>query len=250
MLGARRHVGCHGAAAGHMSPHPRPTWRRARVRADRALSLVVRGAVLARRARFPIPLSNRACDLPAHGLPMVFRTWLRGSRIADGPTEAMEAVALKPFPGPGAGLAGRQVSALPLDEQAAEPVDDVSVQGIEHAGGVAGSKVGAPAPQDRVDRRDRLADVGVAVVPAGPGLDLLAQPLLGSLAGPALEVIAADAALQEPTRHTGMEVAAQEVEARPTVAQVNDLRLVRMQLEAELGQDRSRPNQRRRGLTA
>ena len=127
-------------------------------------------------------------------------------------------MALKPLPSPCAGLARRQMATLPLDQQAAEPVDDVPVQGIEHTGGVAGAKVGAPATQDRVDHRDRLADISVAAVPTGVGLDLLAQPLLGSLRWPALEVIAADAALQKPTRHTGMEVAAQEVEALPTIA--------------------------------
>ena len=45
--------------------------------------LVVRGAG-ARRPCFPIPLSIRACGFPAHGLPMVFLTWLRSLRIADG----------------------------------------------------------------------------------------------------------------------------------------------------------------------
>jgi hypothetical protein len=47
-----------------------------------------------------------------------------------------------------------------------------------------------------------------------------------------------------------MEVAAQEVETLPTVACVNDLRLVRMQLKAQLGQDRSCSGQRRGGLPA
>ena len=45
---------------------------------------VVRGAVLAGRARFPIPLSNRACGFPAHGSPVVFFAWLRCLRIANG----------------------------------------------------------------------------------------------------------------------------------------------------------------------
>jgi hypothetical protein len=85
-------------------------------------------------------------------------------------------------PGSNAGLPRRPVSALPLDELASEPIDDVPLHGIEHAGGVAGSKVGAPATHDRFDRRDCLADVSVAAVPAAPVSDLLAQPLLG-LAG-------------------------------------------------------------------
>ena len=38
---------------------------------DPDMSLVVRGAVPAMRARFPILLSIRACGSPAHGLPTV-----------------------------------------------------------------------------------------------------------------------------------------------------------------------------------
>ena len=113
---------------------------------------------------------------------MVFETSLCGSRIADGSAEAIEAVGIQTTPGSNAGLPRRPVSALPLDELASEPIDDVPVHGIEHAGGVAGSKVGAPATHDRFDRRDCLADVSVAAVPAAPVSDLLAQPLLG-LAG-------------------------------------------------------------------
>ncbi|MEE3850840.1 hypothetical protein VZC37_10895, partial [Gordonia sp. LSe1-13] len=44
---------------------------------ERIDALVVRGAVLATRVRFPIPLSIRACGFPAHGLPMIFCAWLR-----------------------------------------------------------------------------------------------------------------------------------------------------------------------------
>jgi len=44
--------------------------------------LVVRGAVPV-KARFPIPLSIRACGFPAHGLPMIFLASLRGPWIAD-----------------------------------------------------------------------------------------------------------------------------------------------------------------------
>jgi hypothetical protein len=52
-------------------------------RACALTSLVVRGAVPV-WARFPIPLSNRACGFPAHGLPMIFLAWLRRLRITDG----------------------------------------------------------------------------------------------------------------------------------------------------------------------
>ena len=93
-----------------------------------------------------------------------------------------------------------------------------------------------------------ISRMSAVTVPAGPVSDLLAQPLLGSAGWPAMEVVAADAALQQPTRHTGMEVAAQEVETLATITEVNDLRLVRVQLKAESGQDRSRPDERRLGL--
>jgi hypothetical protein len=44
-----------------------------RLREERLFQpLVVRGAAPAARARFPIPLSIRACGFPAHGLPMIF----------------------------------------------------------------------------------------------------------------------------------------------------------------------------------
>jgi hypothetical protein len=53
------------------------------------LSLVVRGAVSAEQIRFPIPLSIRACGFPAHGLPMIFLTWLRSFRVADGAAKSV-----------------------------------------------------------------------------------------------------------------------------------------------------------------
>ena len=82
-----------------------------------------------------------------------------------------------------------------------------------------------------------VPDIRVAAVPAGPLPDLLAQPLLRPLAGPALEVVAADAALQQRTRDAGMEVAAQEVEALPALPQVDHPRLVGMQRKPQPGQD-------------
>lgn len=48
--------------------------------------LVVRGAGAAPRSGFPIPLSIRTCGSPAYGLPMIFWTWLRSLRVADGAT--------------------------------------------------------------------------------------------------------------------------------------------------------------------
>src|SRR5579859_6635255 len=52
--------------------------------------LVVSGAVLARRARFRIPLSNRASSFPAHGSPMVFFAWLRCLRVTDGAPQSVQ----------------------------------------------------------------------------------------------------------------------------------------------------------------
>jgi hypothetical protein len=45
-----------------------------------------------------------------------------------------------------------------------------------------------------------------------------------------VQVVAANAALQHPTRHTGSEVAAEEVKAFPTLTEINYFRLLRMQL--------------------
>jgi len=66
--------------------------------------LVVRGAVPL-PVRFPIPLSNRACGFPAHGLPMIFLAWLRRLRITDGATQAIQALIPKPVPRPTLDLA-------------------------------------------------------------------------------------------------------------------------------------------------
>jgi hypothetical protein len=66
--------------------------------------LVVRGAVSTGWIRFPIPLSIRACGFPAHGLPMIFWTWLRSLRVADGAAKPVQAVPVKPLFGPVIGL--------------------------------------------------------------------------------------------------------------------------------------------------
>jgi hypothetical protein len=68
--------------------------------------LVVRGAVSAKRIRFPIPLSIRACGFPAHGLPMIFLTWLRGLRVADSAAKPVQAVPVEPLLSPLIGLSG------------------------------------------------------------------------------------------------------------------------------------------------
>ena len=52
-----------------------------------------------------------------------------------------------------------------------------------------------------------------------------------------MQVVAADAAFQQPARHAGSEVAAEEVKAFPTLSEVNDPRLLWMQLQPQTGQD-------------
>ena len=58
--------------------------------------MVVRGAGTAARPGFPIPLSIRTCGFPAYGLPMIFLTWLRRLRVADGATQSVQAVPVEP----------------------------------------------------------------------------------------------------------------------------------------------------------
>src|SRR6185503_17337782 len=106
--------------------------------------LVVRGAVSAKRIRFPIPLSIRACGFPAHGLPMIFLTWLRSLRVADGAAKSVQAVPVKPLFSPLTGLPGTQVAAPLLDHQAEQPPHHIPVDLTEFDPGVAGAKVVAP----------------------------------------------------------------------------------------------------------
>jgi hypothetical protein len=78
-------------------------------------------------ACFPIPLSIRACGFPAHGLPMIFLTWLRSLRIADGPTEPVQTPLVEPVFGPLPGLAGTEVTAPLLDLESEESPHHVPV---------------------------------------------------------------------------------------------------------------------------
>ena len=66
------------------------------------------------------PAGSQPCRLllPAHGLPMIFVTWLRSLRVADGATQAMQAVPVEPLLGPLIGLSSTQVAAPFLDHQA------------------------------------------------------------------------------------------------------------------------------------
>jgi len=58
---------------------------------------------------------------------MIFLAWLRCLRIADGATQAVQAVPVEPLLSPLPGLSGTQVAAPLLDHQAAEPADHVAV---------------------------------------------------------------------------------------------------------------------------
>src|SRR6185503_2296057 len=129
--------------------------------------LVVRGAVPAKRLRFPIPLSIRACGFPAHGLPMIFCAWLRYLRVADGAAKSVQAVPVEPLLGPLIGVPATEVAAPLLNHQAEQPPRDVFVDLAELVGGVAGAKVVAPAAQDRIQYRDHVADVDSD--PVAPG---------------------------------------------------------------------------------
>src|SRR6266702_7346845 len=128
-------------------------------------------------ARFPIPLSIRTCGFPAYGLPMIFLTWLRCLRIADGTAEPVQALSLEPLACPPVSLPGAQVPAPLLHHQALEPPRHMPVDLNELVSGVPGAEVVAPAAQQRVQVRDHLADIlrPCAVAP-GTGTDLLPEP--------------------------------------------------------------------------
>jgi hypothetical protein len=71
--------------------------------AENAIVFDDRGAD-AVQARFPIPLSTPYVRFPAHGLPMIFLTWLRSSWVADRASQAVQAVPVEPLLSPLAGL--------------------------------------------------------------------------------------------------------------------------------------------------
>src|SRR5260370_40741279 len=90
---------------------------------------------------------------------MIFLAWLRCLRIADGATQAIQAVPVEPLLGPLIGLSGTQVATPLPAHQVTEPSHHVPVDLAELYGGVPGSKVIAPAAQDRIQIRDHVADV-------------------------------------------------------------------------------------------
>src|SRR4029077_19990707 len=200
--------------------------------------LVVRGAVSAVRTRFPIPLSIRACGFPAHGLSMIFCAWLRCLRVADGAAKSVQAVPVEPLLGPLIGVPATEVAAPLLNHQAEQPPRDVFVDLSELVSGVAGAKVVAPAAQDRIQYRDQIADVSSDPVAPGEVADLDPYPGHSRLAGPAVQVITHDAALfPQPPRHARPEMTTQKIQAAASLAQVDDLRLIRMQPQPQPGQN-------------
>ena len=68
-------------------------------------------------ARFPIPLSIRACGFPAHGLPTVVLAWLRCLRITDSTHELMQALVVEPGFRPPRDLSRMEVASAFLDHR-------------------------------------------------------------------------------------------------------------------------------------
>src|SRR5258708_7640487 len=181
-------------------------------------ALVVRGAGAVGWPGFPIPLSIRTCGFPAYGLPMIFLTWLRCPRIADGAPEPVQAVPVEPVFRPRLGLTGPQVPAPLLDHQGAEPPHDVVVGLAELIGGVPGAEVVTPAAQDRIEVRDHVADVGPGAVPAGPVPDFRPEPLHRPLRGPAVQVVADDPLLlPQPPCHARPEMPSEDIHSSPAL---------------------------------
>jgi hypothetical protein len=89
-------------------------------------------------ARPPIPLSIRTCGFPAYGLAMIFLTWLRCLRVADGAAEPVRAVLVEPLFRPRPGPPGSQVPARFLIIRLGEPVYHVAVGLADFGGGVPG----------------------------------------------------------------------------------------------------------------
>src|SRR5438552_4970222 len=202
-----------------------------------ALPLVVSGAVLGQRARFRILLSIRTCGFPAYGLPTVFLTWLRRLRVSDGAHEPVQALAVEPGAGPSVCLAGTQVAAPLLDEQAEQPPPHVPVQGVELDGRVPGADVVAPSPQEQVQPPDDNLQLHPHLAPTGERLDPRSGPLHGPHRRPAMQVVADDPPLlPQPTRHAGVEVATEKVEALLAFPEVDHTGLVRMKAQAEFTQ--------------
>src|SRR5215475_808011 len=145
------------------------------------------------RTRFPIPLSIRACGFPAHGLPMIFLTWLRSLRIADGATKTVQALPSKPLLCPLIELSSTQVATPLLDQKPFEPPHHIPVDLVKLGGGVASTKGIAPTAQERIQVRDQITDIESDPTAAGAVANLGPQSGHGRLAGPAEQVVAHNA---------------------------------------------------------
>jgi hypothetical protein len=96
------------------------------------------------------PLSNRACDFPAHGLPVVSRAAAlrslpeRGIRVPDGPPQAVESDGFEEIASPPGRFASTKVTAFAPNHEALEPPDHVLIDLDE--------LVGCATPQWPADR--------------------------------------------------------------------------------------------------
>src|SRR5438045_1825607 len=120
---------------------------------------------------------------------------LRGSRVADGSAQAMESERFEGLSFPATHLPRPQVPPLALAHQVSEPPDDVPIDRRELRGRIPGPEVVAPAAQQRVELRDRLAQVPVTRRPWGQLLHALPHPLHALRRWPALEEVDALALL-------------------------------------------------------
>ena len=128
------------------------------------------------QTRFPIPLSIRSCDFPAHGLPTGFSTWLRSLRVANSAPETVQALVVEPVFIPAGRLAGTEVPPSLLDEQALQPPPDVAIKFSELLVRVPGSEVVAPTPKELVQLADDSLEVRTDALPAGEVSDSLSCP--------------------------------------------------------------------------
>src|SRR5260221_6623502 len=170
---------------------------------------------------------------------MIFLTWLRCLRIADRARELVQAQPVQPLLRPLVSLPGAQVPAAFLDQKTPQRPRDVPVGLTELDGSVAGAEVVSPAAQQRVQVREHVTDIPHSgAVAASAGTDLLPEPLHRPGRGPAVQVIADDPLLlPQLSRHAGVKMAAEEVQAPPASPEGNYLRLIRVQLQPQPGED-------------
>jgi hypothetical protein len=81
------------------------------------------------------------------------------------------------------------VPAIALDHQTAESADDVAIDLDELDGGVTGTKVVAPTPQDWIDRDGHIADIHPWTAASSQSFDPRSDAFHCSLRRPALKVV-------------------------------------------------------------